>query len=58
MAKREYYINHDFYNLKDDEELTILSDFKTHQMTLSGACGPNATLNIYSSKGKEKRYKK
>lgn len=46
MAKREYYIKHDFYNLKNDEELTILSNFKTRQWTMASACGPNAVLMI------------
>ena len=46
MSKREYYIKHDFYNLKSDEELTILSNFKTHQWEIECACGPNAVLMI------------
>lgn len=46
MAKRDYYIKHDFYNLENDEELTILSKFKTHQWTIEAACGPNAILMI------------
>lgn len=46
MAKRQYYFNHDFYNLKSDEELTILSNFKTHQWTINCSCGPNAVLMI------------
>lgn len=59
MPKREYYINHDFYNLKSDEELTILPNFKTHQWTINCACGPNAVLmilnyfNDYSKSEKE-----
>lgn len=39
MAKRQYYFKHDFYNLKSDEELTILSNFKTHQWTINCSCG-------------------
>lgn len=46
MSKRDYYIKHDFYNLKSDEELTILSNFKTRQWTIECACGPNAVLMI------------
>lgn len=46
MAKREYYVKHDFYHLKSDEELTILNEFKTHQWTINCACGPNAVLMI------------
>jgi len=46
MAKREYYVKHDFYNLENDEELTILPKFKTHQWTIECACGPNAVMMI------------
>lgn len=46
MPKRDYYIHHDFYHLKSDEELTILSNFKTHQWEIECACGPNAVLMI------------
>lgn len=46
MPKRDYYIHHDFYNLKSDDELTILSNFKTHQWKIECACGPNAVLMI------------
>ncbi len=44
MPKRQYYIPHDFYNMKSDDELTILPRFKTRQHTLESACGPNALL--------------
>lgn len=44
--KREYYFNHDFYNMKSDEQLTILNNFKTRQGTIDYACGPNAVLMI------------
>lgn len=46
MANRNYYIKHDFYNLRSDNELTILSHFKTHQWTIECSCGPNAVLMI------------
>lgn len=46
MSKRKYYINHDFYNLESDDELTILSKFKTNQQTIECSCGPNAILMI------------
>lgn len=46
MAKREYYVNYDFYDLKSDDQLTILTNFKTHQWTIECACGPNAVLMI------------
>lgn len=45
-AKREYYFNYDFYNMKSDEQLTILENFKTRQATLDYSCGPNAVLMI------------
>lgn len=44
--KREYYFNYDFYNMKSDEQLTILNKFKTKQATIDYACGPNAILMI------------
>ncbi len=46
MAKREYYFNHNFYEMQSDEELTILTNFQTHQRTLRCSCGPNAILMI------------
>lgn len=46
MAKREYYIKHNFYDLQSDDELTILTHFKTHQWTIECSCGPNAVLMI------------
>lgn len=45
-CKRKYYYSYDFYNMKSDEQLTILSKFKTRQATLDYACGPNAVLMI------------
>lgn len=44
--KRQYYCNYDFYNMKSDDQLTILEHFPTHQWTIPCACGPNATLMI------------
>lgn len=46
MPKREYFVQHDFYNLKSDDELTILPKFRTRQHTLHSSCGPNAVLMI------------
>lgn len=48
MPKRQYYIAHDFYNLENDEELTILPKFRTRQHTIQDACGPNATMMAMS----------
>lgn len=44
--KREYYFNYDFYNMESDEQLSIITNFKTRQATLDYACGPNAVLMI------------
>lgn len=43
---RKYYFNYDFYNMKSDEQLTIITNFKTRQATIDYACGPNAVLMI------------
>lgn len=40
MAKREYYIKHNFYDLESDDELTILTHFKTHQWTIECSSCP------------------
>lgn len=39
----KYYVNPDFYNMKSNEEMTILSGFKTFQQTSEWSCG-NATV--------------
>lgn len=41
---RKYYFNYDFYNIKSDENLTILSNFKTLQDSLDSGCGPASVL--------------
>ncbi|MDD3168096.1 MAG: LysM peptidoglycan-binding domain-containing protein [Eubacteriales bacterium] len=38
----KYYVNPDFYNMKSDDELTVISGFKTFQQTSEWSCG-NAT---------------
>jgi len=42
----KYYVNPDFYNSKSDEELTIISQFKTFQQTSEWSCGSAATLMV------------
>lgn len=40
MPKRAYYYYHDFFTMSNDEELTILQNFKTFQQTENYTCGP------------------
>ena len=40
MPKRAYYYHHDFFTMSNDEELTILQNFKTFQQTENYTCGP------------------
>jgi LysM repeat protein len=42
----KYYVNPDFYNLKSDEELTLISNFKTYQQTSEWSCGNAAALMV------------
>lgn len=42
--KRKYYYSYDFYNMKSDEELTILEHFKPIKESIKDACGPYAVL--------------
>lgn len=42
----KYYVNPDFYNMKSDDELTIISNFKTYQQTSEWACGSATILMI------------
>lgn len=37
-----YYMNPDFYNMKSDDQLTLIEKFKTYQQTAEWSCG-NAT---------------
>lgn len=40
----KYYVNPDFYNMKSDENMTILNNFKTMQQTTEYSCGNVAAL--------------
>lgn len=42
----KYYVNPDFYHMKSDEELTIISNFKTFQQTSEWSCGNATTLMV------------
>lgn len=42
----KYYVNPDFYNMKSDDQLTIISNFKTIQQTSEWSCGNAATLMV------------
>lgn len=41
-----YYKNPDFYNLKSDDNLTIIEEFKTMQQTTEWSCGPVTALMV------------
>lgn len=43
-ADSKYYINPDFYNMKNDENVTILENFTTSQQTTEYSCSANALL--------------
>lgn len=42
----KYYLNPDFYNMKSDEDLTIISNFKTFHQTSEWSCGNATTLMV------------
>ncbi len=41
-ADSKYWVNPDFYNMKSDDQVTILENFKTMQQTTEYSCGPSA----------------
>lgn len=43
-ADSKYFVNPDFYNMKSDDQVTIISNFKTSQQTSEWSCGANAAL--------------
>lgn len=47
-----YYVNPDFYNMKSDEQVTIIPKFKTMQQTTEWACGNTTTLMVLNHLGK------
>ncbi|WP_042356814.1 C39 family peptidase [Bacillus rubiinfantis] len=50
--KSRYYVNPDFYNMKTDENLTIIPKFKTFIQTTEWSCGPATTLMVLHHFGK------
>jgi hypothetical protein len=45
-AESRYYKAPDFYNLKSDENLTIIENFQTMQQTTEWSCGPATALMV------------
>lgn len=45
-AASKYYVNPDFYNMKSDSELTLISKFKTFQQTAEWSCGSATILMV------------
>ncbi len=41
-----YFLHPDFYNMKSNENLTIISNYKTYQQTTEYTCGPSAALTV------------
>ena len=50
-ANSNYYVNPDFYNMKSDETLTILENYKTYQQTSEWSCGNAMTLMVLNHFG-------
>ena len=42
----KYYVNPDFYNMKSNDQLTIINNFKTFQQTSEWSCGNATTLMV------------
>ena len=42
----KYYVNPDFYNMKSDDQLTIISKYKTFQQTSEWSCGSATILTV------------
>lgn len=51
-ASSRYYVNMDFYNMKSDEQLTIIENFKTMQQTTEWSCGNVTALMVLHNMGK------
>ncbi|MDF3002729.1 MAG: Uncharacterized protein K0Q48_2848 [Bacillota bacterium] len=45
-AASKYYVSPDFYNMKSNDELTIISKFKTFQQTAEWSCGSATILTV------------
>ncbi len=50
-AKSRYYVDLDFYNMKSDDQLTIIENFKTFQQTTEWSCGPATVLMVLENLG-------
>lgn len=50
-ADSRYYVNPDFFNMKSDDELTIIPKFKTYIQTTEWSCGPATTLMVLNHLG-------
>ena len=51
-----YYVFNDYYNMKSDDTLHILSHFKTYQQTTEYTCGAASALMVLNWFGKPKYY--
>lgn len=47
----KYFNYYDFYNMKSDEQLTIISNFKTYLQTTKSTCGPACVLMMLNHYG-------
>lgn len=50
--KSRYYVNPDFYHMESDDNLTIISNFKTFQQTTEWSCGNASALMVLNHFGK------
>lgn len=51
-ANSRYYLNPDFYNMKSDDQVKIISKFKTMQQTTEWSCGNVTALMVLNHFGK------
>ncbi len=47
-----YYVHPDFYNMKSNDHLTILTNYKTQQQATEWTCGPTSALTVLEWYGK------
>lgn len=50
----KYYVNPDFYRMKSNDNLTIISNFKTYQQTAEWSCGSATILMVLEHFGVNK----
>ena len=50
--KSRYYVNPDFYNMKSDDQVKIIPNFKTMQQTTEWSCGNVTALMVLNHFGK------